>query len=52
MRPYHRKRGNDHDGKHRCGITLAQALAIVLGTKEIPLRLRAWDGSEAGPAGA
>ncbi|MEC5182251.1 hypothetical protein RCH07_003627, partial [Arthrobacter sp. CG_A4] len=31
---------------------LAQALAIVLGTKEIPLRLRAWDGSEAGPAGA
>jgi len=25
---------------------------VVLGTEEIPLRLRAWDGSEAGPAGA
>jgi cyclopropane-fatty-acyl-phospholipid synthase len=31
---------------------LAKALAIVLGTEEIPLRLRAWDGSEAGPPGA
>ena len=31
---------------------IAEALAIVLGTPEIPLRLRAWDGSEAGPAGA
>ena len=31
---------------------LAEALAIVLGTEEIPLRLRAWDGSEAGPADA
>ncbi len=31
---------------------LAAALAIVLGTKNIPLRLRAWDGSEAGPEGA
>ncbi|MET3811850.1 cyclopropane-fatty-acyl-phospholipid synthase family protein [Arthrobacter sp. UYEF3] len=31
---------------------LAGALAIVLGTKDIPLRLRAWDGSEAGPEGA
>lgn len=31
---------------------LAEALAIVLGTTEIPLRLQAWDGSEAGPAGA
>ncbi|MBE0009748.1 MULTISPECIES: SAM-dependent methyltransferase [unclassified Arthrobacter] len=31
---------------------LAEALAIVLGTEEIPLRLKAWDGSEAGPAGA
>lgn len=31
---------------------LAKALAIVLGTEEIPLRLKAWDGSEAGPAGA
>ncbi|KRE80759.1 SAM-dependent methyltransferase [Arthrobacter sp. Soil762] len=28
---------------------LANALGIVLGTTEIPLRLRAWDGSEAGP---
>lgn len=31
---------------------LANALAIVLGAAEIPLRLRAWDGSEAGPADA
>ncbi|MGO4492926.1 class I SAM-dependent methyltransferase [Arthrobacter sp. 2YAF22_2] len=31
---------------------LAGALAIVLGTTDIPLRLRAWDGSEAGPEGA
>ncbi|MCB5273334.1 putative fatty acid methyltransferase [Arthrobacter sp. SO5] len=31
---------------------LAEGLAIVLGTKEIPVRLQAWDGSEAGPAGA
>ncbi|WP_426999055.1 class I SAM-dependent methyltransferase [Pseudarthrobacter sp. N5] len=31
---------------------LAGALAIVMGADEIPLRLRAWDGSEAGPAGA
>ena len=31
---------------------LAEALAIVLGTEEIPIRLRAWDGSEAGPADA
>ena len=31
---------------------LATALGIVLGTAEIPLRLRAWDGSEAGPADA
>lgn len=31
---------------------LAKALGIVLGTAEIPLRLRAWDGSEAGPADA
>lgn len=28
---------------------LAEALAVVLGTEGIPLRLRAWDGSEAGP---
>ncbi|TLM87472.1 cyclopropane-fatty-acyl-phospholipid synthase family protein [Pseudarthrobacter sp. NamE5] len=31
---------------------LAKALAVVLDTPEIPLRLRAWDGSEAGPEGA
>ena len=31
---------------------LAQALSVVLDTEEIPLRLRAWDGSEAGPEGA
>lgn len=31
---------------------LAEALAIILGTEEIPLRLRAWDGSEAGPVNA
>ncbi|WP_427169608.1 class I SAM-dependent methyltransferase [Arthrobacter sp. 92] len=31
---------------------LAESLAIVLGTPEVPLRLRAWDGSEAGPEGA
>jgi cyclopropane-fatty-acyl-phospholipid synthase len=31
---------------------LADALAIVLGTDRIPLRLRAWDGTEAGPEDA
>lgn len=31
---------------------LAKALAVVLGTEDVPLRLRAWDGSEAGPEGA
>ena len=31
---------------------LATALAIVLGTEQIPLRIKAWDGSEAGPEGA
>lgn len=31
---------------------LAQALSVVLDTEELPLRLRAWDGSEAGPEGA
>ena len=31
---------------------LAEVLSVVLGTTEIPLRLKAWDGSEAGPAGA
>ncbi|WP_323960547.1 methyltransferase domain-containing protein [Arthrobacter sp. JZ12] len=31
---------------------LAEALGIILGTDEIPLRLKAWDGSEAGPSNA
>ncbi len=31
---------------------LAEALGIILGTEEIPLRLQAWDGSEAGPVNA
>ncbi|MDQ0731947.1 SAM-dependent methyltransferase [Arthrobacter sp. B1I2] len=31
---------------------LEKALGVVLGTGQIPLRLRAWDGSEAGPADA
>ncbi|WP_045731652.1 SAM-dependent methyltransferase [Pseudarthrobacter chlorophenolicus] len=31
---------------------LAKALAIVLGTPDVPLRLKAWDGSEAGPQDA
>jgi cyclopropane-fatty-acyl-phospholipid synthase len=31
---------------------LAGALSIILGTDGIPLRLRAWDGTEAGPADA
>ena len=37
---------------HRAAPLLAKALRIVLGTEEIPLRLRAWDGSEAGPPDA
>lgn len=31
---------------------LAEMLGIVLGTDRIPVRVRAWDGSEAGPPGA
>lgn len=31
---------------------MAEALGIILGTEEIPLRLQAWDGSEAGPVHA
>ena len=31
---------------------LEKALGVVLGNGQVPLRLRAWDGSEAGPAGA
>jgi len=30
---------------------LRRALCLVLGAEQIPVRLRAWDGSEAGPAG-
>lgn len=31
---------------------LAEALAMVLAVAELPVRVRAWDGSEAGPDGA
>ena len=31
---------------------LAAALSTVLGAEQLPWRLRAWDGSEAGPVGA
>jgi cyclopropane-fatty-acyl-phospholipid synthase len=31
---------------------LLRALGVVLGAADVPLRLRAWDGSEAGPEGA
>ncbi|MBP2217103.1 cyclopropane-fatty-acyl-phospholipid synthase family protein [Arthrobacter sp. CAN_C5] len=31
---------------------LAKGLSIVLGAEELPIRVRGWDGSEAGPAGA
>jgi cyclopropane-fatty-acyl-phospholipid synthase len=31
---------------------LAHALGVALGADEVPLRVRAWDGSEAGPQGA
>jgi cyclopropane-fatty-acyl-phospholipid synthase len=31
---------------------LARALGLVLGTDQLPLRVRAWDGSEAGPPDA
>jgi cyclopropane-fatty-acyl-phospholipid synthase len=33
-------------------VRLGRALGIVLGTPDPPVRLRAWDGSEAGPADA
>ena len=36
----------------RAADRLGQALGLVLGTTDLPVRLRAWDGSEAGPAGA
>src|SRR4051794_21184623 len=31
---------------------IADALGVVLGVDRPPVRVRAWDGSEAGPAGA
>jgi cyclopropane-fatty-acyl-phospholipid synthase len=36
-------------GKPDVAARLAGALSIVLGAEEIPVRLRAWDGTEAGP---
>jgi cyclopropane-fatty-acyl-phospholipid synthase len=45
-------KGMDMTREKGAATLLAKALAIVLGTPEIPLRLRAWDGSEAGPVGA
>ncbi|WP_258070045.1 cyclopropane-fatty-acyl-phospholipid synthase family protein [Arthrobacter sp. SX1312] len=31
---------------------LTEGLSVVLGAKDLPIRVRGWDGSEAGPAGA
>ncbi|WP_411373470.1 class I SAM-dependent methyltransferase [Arthrobacter sp. MPF02] len=39
-------------GNRTAAARLAKALAIILDTEGIPLRLRAWDGSEAGPEDA
>jgi cyclopropane-fatty-acyl-phospholipid synthase len=39
-------------GRRTVADRLAEALGAVLGTTEIPLRLRGWDGSVAGPPGA
>ena len=39
-------------GTHGHAARLEKALGVVLGTGQTPLRLRAWDGSEAGPADA
>jgi cyclopropane-fatty-acyl-phospholipid synthase len=53
--PSYRPTGmEDSDMASRAGVAgqLAGALGIVLGTDGIPVRLRAWDGSEAGPEGA
>ena len=38
-------------GRRTVADRLAQALGAVLGTTELPVRLRGWDGSMAGPAG-
>ena len=39
-------------GRTPVATALHQALSVVLGAESLPLRLRAWDGSEAGPPGA
>jgi cyclopropane-fatty-acyl-phospholipid synthase len=39
-------------GRRTVAERLAEALGVVLGTTELPLRLRGWDGSIAGPPGA
>jgi cyclopropane-fatty-acyl-phospholipid synthase len=39
-------------GRRTVADRLAQALGAVLGTTELPVRLRGWDGSISGPAGA
>jgi cyclopropane-fatty-acyl-phospholipid synthase len=39
-------------GRRTVADRLAGALAAVLGTTELPVRLRGWDGSISGPAGA
>jgi cyclopropane-fatty-acyl-phospholipid synthase len=38
-------------GRRTVADRLAEALGAVLGTTELPVRLRGWDGSIAGPAG-
>jgi len=42
----------DMAGRRTVADRLAAALGAVLGTTELPVRLRGWDGSIAGPAGA
>ena len=39
-------------GRRTVADRLAEALGAVLGTTQLPVRLRGWDGSIAGPAGA
>ena len=39
-------------GRRTVADRLARALGAVLGTTELPVRLRGWDGSISGPAGA
>ncbi|MCU1548196.1 MAG: cyclopropane-fatty-acyl-phospholipid synthase [Arthrobacter sp.] len=47
--PRHRKEGGGHDDNAGCGILAGRSACHRLGTEEIPVRLRHWDGSEAGP---